>query len=181
MSSYPGPDSLVIGELLPDFDLVSPDGERFSQDSFSPESLLAILFLANHCREVSAHEDYIVMLAVEHIGRGAAFAAISSSDVTRFPEDAPDGMAERSIRAHYPFPYLFDGDGSVARAFGAVCTPEAFIFDHARRLRYRGAILGARKGDATPYLARALDGLLNGNPPQTNCVTPVGCPIELLK
>jgi peroxiredoxin len=164
----------------PSFELMATDGERFSLESFSPDQLLVLVFLANHCPFVSAWEDRLILLAVEHAGRGAAFAAVSSSDPLKHPEDRFEEMRRRAREKHYPFPYLFDGDGALAAALGATTTPEAFVFDHHRVLRYHGAIDSDPHEDhhPTPYLREAVEHLIRGRPLRTPETQPIGCPIE---
>jgi peroxiredoxin len=164
----------------PQFDLMATDGEQFSLDSFSPDQLLVLVFLANHCPFVTAWEDRLIMLAIEHAGRGAAFAAVCSSDSRKYPEDSFEEMRRRVHEKHYPFPYLYDGEGALASALGATTTPEAFVFDHDRALRYHGAIDSDPRDDhhPTPYLRDAVELLIRGQSPQTVKTEPIGCPIE---
>lgn len=164
----------------PQFNLLATDGERFSLESFSPEQLLVVLFLANHCPFVAAWEDRIMLLAVEYTGRGAAFVAVSSSDPRKHPDDSLEGMRRRAQEQHYPFPYLYDHYGSLAGAIGATVTPEAFVFDRDRKLRYHGAIDSEvdERRHPTPYLGPALERLIGGKSPHVAETEPVGCPIE---
>jgi peroxiredoxin len=170
----------ALRRWAPRFDLVATDGEQFSLESFSPDQLLVLVFLANHCPFVTTWEDRLIMLAVEHAGRGAAFAAVSSSDPRKYPEDSIDEMRRRVHDKHYPFPYLYDGDGALAAALRATTTPEVFVFDHDRALRYHGAIDSYPRDDRhpTPYLGDAVEHLIRGQSPRTNETEPIGCPIE---
>src|SRR5579864_6864682 len=126
--------ALALGERAPDFTLNTPDGQSYSIASFEDSHALCLIFLANHCPYVAAWEDRIAALAGEYGARGVSFAGISSSDVEKFPKDGPEQMAAKG----YPFPYLHDADQSAAGAYGATRTPEVFLFDQDRRLRYHG-------------------------------------------
>jgi peroxiredoxin len=172
--------AIAIGSAAPRFDLCATDGERFTLESLSPDQLLVLLLLANHCPLLAAWEDRITALAIEFAGRGAAFVAVSCGDPQEYPEDGFEGMRRRARDRHYPFPYLFDEDHSVARAVGATASPEVLVFDHDRRLRYRGAIAGDvdEKHHSTPYLRDALEGLIAGTAPEIAETQPIGCPIE---
>lgn len=165
----------------PPFDLPATDGEQFSLESFSTEQLLVVLLLANHCPALAAWESQIIAAAIEFAGRGAAFVAISCGDPVKYPGDGIDGMRRRAREVHYPFPYLFDQKNSVAQAVGATVSPEALVFDHDRRLRYRGAIAGDvhERHHPTPYLHDALEALISGNLPPVSETQPVGCPIQV--
>jgi peroxiredoxin len=155
---------LTLAAAAPEFVLPATDGRTYTLASFAGSQCLAIVFLANHCPYASAWEGRVVALARRYGRRGVAFAAICSSDATRFPADAPERMAERARDRRFPFPYLYDEDQTVARAFGATHTPHLFLFDGERRLRYQGAIDSDwEDGDAAiPYVRDALDALLSG-------------------
>jgi peroxiredoxin len=169
--------ALALGERAPAFELTAPDGRSYSLDSFEVSRALCLIFLANHCPYVSSWEDRIMAIAREYAGRGVAFAGISSNDVARFPQDGPEGMATRG----YPFPYLHDADQSTSRAYGATRTPEVFLFDQERRLRYHGAVDGDwEEGEnAEPFLRRALDEVLAGKDVSVPETRPLGCTIKL--
>ena len=94
----------------------------------------------NHCPYVSSWEDRLIAIAREYASRGVRFAGISSNDASKQPKDSFEAMGRRVQEQSYPFPYLYDEDGRVARSFGATRTPEVFLFDADRALRYHGAI-----------------------------------------
>jgi len=175
-----GQHGLDLGALLPAFSLPATDGQMHSSESLASQGLLVILFLANHCPYVAAWEDRIVAIANEFADRGVTFAGISSNDVTRHPQDGQERMRRRAREKNYPFPYLYDEDGAVAAAFGATRTPEVFVFDATRRLRYHGAVDSDYEEGShlQNYLRDALDRLGTGQSvfqPETPLV---GCRIE---
>jgi peroxiredoxin len=169
-----------LGAPAPIFDLVATDGERFSLESFSKGQLLVILLSANHCPLLGDWENRFITLAIEFAGRGASFVAVSCGDPRKYPEDGLAGMRRRAREKHYPFPYLCDEDRSVARAVGATIAPEVLVFDHDRRLRYRGAIAGDEEEShrVMPYLREALEAMIKGDLPPIGETHPAGCPIE---
>jgi hypothetical protein len=108
--------------------------------------------------------------------------AIASNDVGQYPQDGPEGMAAEAKEAGYTFPYLFDETQEVAKAYGAACTPDFFVFDRERRLAYRGQMDGSRPGNGVPVtgedLRRALDALLEGRPVPAEQRPSLGCNIK---
>jgi peroxiredoxin len=109
-----------------------------------------------------------------------AFVAISSNDVSKFPLDGPEKMRERAQERGYPFPYLYDEEQSVARAYGATRTPEVFVFDQERLLVYHGAIDSdwEESSGMQHYLREALNRLLSGQQIYLPETPPVGCTIK---
>jgi peroxiredoxin len=171
---------LALGEKAPTFELPATDGRTYSLASFRDKPFLAVVFLANHCPYVAAWEDRIIAIGNEYAHRGVAFAAISSNDASKIPQDGPDEMRKRAQEKGYPFPYLYDEDQTVARSFGATRTPEVFVFDQERLLRYHGAIDSDFEESAgmENYLREALNRLLTGQSVFLPETPPVGCTIK---
>lgn len=155
---------LPLGGPAPDFSLPGTDGRTYTLASFADCPYLVVAFLANHCPYAAAWENRLVALARRYARKGVAVAAICSSDIDRFPADRPEHMAERVQDRRFPFPYLYDAEQYVARAFGATHTPHVFLFGPERRLRYRGAIDSdwENRPGMVPHLRNALDALLAG-------------------
>lgn len=172
--------TLHLGDRCPTFNLATPAGQRYSLPAFKEKDYLVVIFAANHCPYVGAWEDRMVAIGNEFSSRGVAFVAISPTDVTKFPQDAPEEMAKRAEAAGYPFPYLYDEDQSVARSFGASRTPEVFVFDQERILRYHGAIDSdwEESSGMENYLRDALDRLISGASVYLPETPPVGCVIK---
>ncbi|MBU6283550.1 thioredoxin family protein [bacterium] len=170
-----------IGRPCPDFDLPSVDGGRFRRDDFADRPVLAVLFLCNHCPYVKAIEDRVVALAHEYGPRGVAMVGICSNDAADYPDDAPPRLLERWRAKDYRFPYLVDESQDVARSFGAVCTPDIFVFDRDRRLAYHGRVDDSWKEPSkatSRELAAAFDALLSGGRPSSNQLPTLGCSIK---
>jgi hypothetical protein len=108
--------------------------------------------------------------------------AISSNDVSGYPEDSPEQMKLVAAQLQYPFPYLYDESQDVAKAYQAACTPDFFIYDDSLQLVYRGQLDDSRPGNGKPVtgadIRQALDHLLKGEPVQENQLPSIGCNIK---
>ncbi len=129
-----------IGSRCPDFALPSVDGKLYQLADFKDTNGLVILFICNHCPYVKAIEDRLLALAKHFSKKSVQFVAICSNDPSENPEDAPEALLIRWQEKRYSFPYLVDGTQNAARAFDAVCTPDLFVYDKARKLQYRGRL-----------------------------------------
>jgi len=138
-----------FGWQAPDFELPDLEGNMRSRADIAGKNGMLIMFLCNHCPYVRAVEDRIARDARELDGLGIGSVAICANDATEYPQDGPEGLAEQARRAGFHFPYLIDEDQSVARAYGAACTPDFFGFDANGGLQYRGR-LDASRSEAGP-------------------------------
>lgn len=145
-----------FGWTAPDFTLPATDGARYSYADIAGEKGTLIAFICNHCPYVKAVIDRMVRDAHALREIGVGVAAICSNDATTHPEDGFDRMARFAEDHGFPFPYLHDADQSVARAYGAVCTPDFFGFDSARGLQYRGRLDSAGPEPEGPETRREL-------------------------
>jgi peroxiredoxin len=142
-----------FGWKAPDFRLEGIDGRTYGlEDVRGPRGTL-VMFICNHCPYVRAVIDRIVRDVRALHGHGVGAIAIMSNDVVAYPDDSHANMAIFAATHHFPFPYVYDPTQEVARAYGAVCTPDFFGFDHALGLRYRGRLDASRK-EAAPADAR---------------------------
>jgi thiol-disulfide isomerase/thioredoxin len=173
------------GAPCPGFRLPAVDGKTYGHEDFASSSVLVVMFICNHCPYVKAVEDRLIELARSYGPRGVAFVGVCSNDAASYPDDAFPRLAERWREKRYGFPYLHDESQEVARAFGAVCTPDIFVYGPAeqgqqRRLAYRGRIDDSWKDPARVTrreLAEALDALLAGRAPPAGKPT-LGCSIK---
>jgi peroxiredoxin len=179
-----GPETLPIGSPAPDFsNLPSVDGHAYSLSDFSDASLLVLSFTCNHCPYAKAYEDRFTALANEFMPKGVGFLAINSNDVVNYPQDDLAHMKERAREKGFPFAYVRDDDQTVARAYGAVCTPHLFVLDGERKLAYEGRIDDnwQHPEQATAHdLRDALNALLAGQQPPQPQTNPMGCSIKWL-
>jgi len=140
------------------------------------------VFLCNHCPFVKHLRDGFADFARAQAGKGIGIVAINSNDVERYPDDHPELMAAEAQAAGYTFPYLFDATQEVARAYGAACTPDFFLYGADGGLVYRGQFDGSRPGNAVPVtgedLRAAVSALLEGEDPLEDQVPSLGCNIK---
>lgn len=174
---------LPLGTEAPAFDLPDPaEGGRVSLDQLSEAPALLVIFLSNHCPYVKHIAKQLGVLTRRWIARGVAVVGINSNDVHAYPDDAPEQMVTFARQAGWDFPYLFDEDQSVAKAYRAACTPDFFLFDGDRRLVYRGQFDGSRPGNDQPVtgadLEAAVDAVLSGRPVPTEQHPSLGCNIK---
>lgn len=171
-----------LGMEAPDFDLPTPGGERYSLDDFADAPALLVVFMCNHCPYVKHIQDELASFAAEYQERGLAVVGINSNDWDEYPEDRPERMAQEKERVGYSFPYLYDETQEVARAYGAACTPDFFLFDGDRRLVYRGQFDDSRPGNDVPVtgadLRDAADRVLAGDPVPEDQQPSTGCNIK---
>ncbi len=175
---------LSLGTPCPDFRLPSVDGKTFKRDDFRDKPVLVVMFICNHCPYVQAIEDRIVALAREYGPRGVQLVGICSNDPTDYPDDRPERLLARWRAKGYGFPYLIDESQDVARAFGAVCTPDIYVFDRERKLAYHGRVDDNWQNPSKVTrreLALALDALLSGKPAAREQVHSIGCSIKWRK
>ncbi len=131
---------IILDTPAPDFWLPATDGKTYALKDVAGEKGTVIVFICNHCPYVKAVIDRLVADARLLLAEGISFAAICANDATDYPEDSFANM-KRFAQAHkLPFPYLHDETQTVARAYGAVCTPDYFGYDKDRRLKYRGRL-----------------------------------------
>ncbi|RME52438.1 thioredoxin family protein [Candidatus Woesearchaeota archaeon] len=130
---------LAIGEKAPDFSLKGVDGKTYTLSELEGNAFL-IIFICNHCPYVLPKIETLKTLQDTYKDKGVLLIGINSNDPGIVPDDSFDNM-QRFARAHaLNFPYLFDETQDVARAYGAVCTPDPFLLDRAKKLAWHGRI-----------------------------------------
>ncbi len=173
---------MPLGTPAPEFSLPDTYGNIVSLKDFAHARALLVMFICNHCPFVKLVRDELARLGAEYQEKGVGVVGVMSNDVDNYPDDSPEKMAEEVINAGYTFPYLHDADQSVAKAYGAACTPDFFVFDQDRRLVYRGQLDDARPGNGRPVtgadLRTALDAALAGQPAPEPQKPSIGCNIK---
>ena len=173
---------LPLGTLAPDFELLNVDGQMVSYGAAAGKQGTVVMFICNHCPFVKHVADQLAVLGRDYMPRGIGFVAISSNDVSTHPSDSPEQMVAEADERGYPFPYLYDESQEVAKAYHAACTPDFYVFDHERKLVYRGQWDPSRPGSDVPVTAAdlraALEALLAGAAPITEQVPSLGCNIK---
>jgi len=171
-----------FGWKAPDFSLQGVDGKRWTLAEAVGERGLLVMFICNHCPYVKAVLARIVRDASELQGLGINSVAICSNDANEYPEDGFDKMLEVASEWGFTFPYLHDPDQIVAKAYGAVCTPDFYGFNAGLELQYRGRLDASRKetgpGDLRRDLFEAMKGVAEtGHGPREQSAS-MGCSIK---
>jgi peroxiredoxin len=172
--------SLALEEQAPSFTLPGVDGQTHSLGDYADSDFLVLIQSCNHCPYVLGWEGRMVAIQRDYADRGVTLVAVNSNDASRYEADSFDEMRRRSQSQGFNFDYLHDEDQSLARALGSERTPEVFLFDRDRRLRYHGAIDDSRDEEhvAVSYLRDALDAVLRGDDPPIGETHPVGCTVK---
>jgi len=144
-----------FGWRAAEFDLLGVDGKRHSLASARGPNGLLVMFICNHCPYVKAVIERIVRDAKELADHGVGSIAIMSNDPADYPEDSFDDMKRVARAKAFPFPYVLDETQVVAKAYGAVCTPDFFGFNARLELQYRGRLDASRR-EAVPGARREL-------------------------
>jgi peroxiredoxin len=178
--------TLEIGDQAPDFDLPGVDDGQYTLADFADAKLLLVIFTCNHCPTAQAYESRIIQLHADYKDRGVALVAISPNDdqAVRLDElgytDLGDSFSDMKLRAKergFAFPYLFDGaTQKTAAAYGVIATPQVFLFDRDRKLRYVGRIDDSEVREVTSHDARnAIEALLSGKGVPVEKTRTFGC------
>jgi peroxiredoxin len=170
-----------LGFPCPPFRLPSVAGGVVDREDFANTPVLGVFFSCNHCPYAKAVEGRLIELEKDYRDRGFRFVVISVNDAGTYPEDSFENMKKRAEERGYAFPYLYNEDQTIARALGAVCTPDLYVFDKNRRLAYHGRL------DDSPMdpskvkrreLREAVDALLAGQAPSGPQNPSIGCSIK---
>ena len=177
-----------LGADAPPFDLpaANPQVDNIARttrslDDYADADALVVVFTCNHCPYVIHVEDALLEVARTYQARGVAFVGICANDAAVYPDDSFENMARRAQQKKYPFPYLHDESQAVARAYGAECTPDFFVYDRDHRLVYRGRFDETRPNMGTPTgrdLRQALDQLLDTGAVSMEQFPSIGCNVK---
>jgi thiol-disulfide isomerase/thioredoxin len=159
--------------------LVGADGLVYSLSSFAEEEIVVVVFVANGCPTVRGLEPLLHRIQREYERLGVQLVVVNSNNSALSPRDTYDEIVKRAQESRFAFPYLKDEGGLVARRFGALTTPHAFVLDQQRRLRYRGRIADSRQATTVTvnYLEEAVEDILAGRQVATTDTEPYGCSI----
>ena len=170
-----------LGNKCPDFTLPGVDGKVHSLKELSNGKPLVVMFICVHCPYVQAIEDRLVQLGTDLKNSGVNVVAICSNDASDHPEDSFEGIKARAKEKSYSFLYLHDEKQDVARAFGAVCTPDFFVYNQDLKLSYRGRLDDSWK-DASKVQKRelyeAVQTLLRGEKVSEEQTASMGCSLK---
>lgn len=172
----------ALNSSAPTFNLFNTvNGELVSLHDLKSDKATVILFICNHCPFVIHINEALVQIANQYQEKGVSFIAISSNDIENYPADAPELMTKFAKQNNYTFPYLYDENQSVARAYGAECTPDLFVYNHEMKLAYRGRFDKTRPNMGTSTgedLVQALDSILETGVYTEEQLPSIGCGIK---
>ncbi len=175
---------LKVGARAPEFDLPGVDGGHYTLACFHAQRVVVVVFSCNHCPYVQAYEDRLIAIQRDYADRGVALVAINANETKNYPDDDFPKMKTRAQEKGFNFPYLRDETQAVADAYGAHYTPEIFLLDADRVLRYTGRIDDnwQRPDQVTSHdLRDAIEATLAGKPPARPETHAVGCTIKWAK
>ena len=172
---------LKIGDKAPNFSLPGVDGKAYSLGSFRGKKILVIVFMCNHCPYVQGSLERIKSIQDDFGIKGVQVVGINANDEVNYPDDSFDKMIEVSKIKKIDFPYLRDEDQKAATAYGAQCTPECFVFDGERKLRYHGRVDDSPKDESKATvtdLRNAIDSLVHNRKVTIEMAPAIGCSIK---
>ena len=166
----------------PDFSLPDEDGNIRTRAEIAGKCGLLVVFACNHCPYVIHLADTLGDFAREISAQGVNTVAINSNDVAKYPQDGPVGMKAFATERRWQFPYLLDESQSVAKAYGAACTPDFFFFDRDGLLFYAGQFDASRPRNGSRAdgsdLREAVRRMVNGEEPVASAYPSSGCNIK---
>ncbi len=175
------PAQVELGSAALPFDLPATDGSRWNLNRARGPKGLLVAFICNHCPYVQAIKTRLGSDCAQLQALGYGVVAISSNDASRYPADGFEAMTKLAAAEGWSFPYLYDESQDVARAYGALCTPDFFAYDADLKLVYRGrldtASLGPRPAEMRAELVEALSAVANGEEPPA-AQPSMGCSIK---
>ena len=182
MSEVQSSFQLNPGDNAPDFSLPDADGKIVARADAAGESGLLVIFACNHCPFVVHLADAVGQFAREILAQGVTTVAINSNDLEKYPQDGPEPMKAFEAARGWDVPYLLDESQQVAKAHGAVCTPDFFLFNNSAELFYTGQFDDSRpRSGLAPHggdLREAVRRMLNGEQPLARPYPSSGCNIK---
>ena len=174
-----------LGAPAPEFVLHDASGRMYSLGDFDGAPALLVAFISNRCPFVLLIREELARFAKEYGDKGLAILAINSNDADAYAEETRARVVAEAADQGYGFPYLKDEDQVVAKAFGAACTPDLFLYDADRRLAYHGQFDDARPSNGKPVtgadLRAAIEAVLEGRAPDRVQAPSIGCNIKWLE
>ncbi len=174
---------IPLGTIAPDFTLLDAvSGEQKDLRELQSDIATVVMFICNHCPFVKHVRTELAKLANDYRAKGVAIIAINSNDVETYPEDSPENMNIEAQTHGYSFPYLYDETQQVARAYGAECTPDFYVFDGDMACVYRGQLDDSRPGNGIEVtgkdLRAALDCVIASKSVNEDQKPSIGCNIK---
>jgi peroxiredoxin len=172
-----------LGGAAPDFRLAEvTTGSFVTRNGAARSKGLLVMFICRHCPFVMHVQEELARLGRDYARSDVGIVAIGANDPESHPEDAPGSLSEMARKLGFTFPYAHDETQSVAKAYGAACTPDFFLYDGALRLVYRGQLDDSRPGNGKPVTGRdlraALDAVIAGRSVSADQKASIGCNIK---
>jgi peroxiredoxin len=172
-----------FGWQAPQFSLPGVDGRDWSLDDVKGEGGILVMFICNHCPYVQSIRSRLVEDVAVLKEMGINTIAISSNDAKNYPEDSFEKMKDIAEAFNFNFPYVYDASQSVAKAYGAVCTPDFFGFNAKLELQYRGRFDDqgremSPKPNATRDLLEAMSMVAKTGQGPLKQISSIGCSIK---
>ena len=153
---------LDLGTPAPDFSLADVvRGDTISLNTFMGKKALVVMFICRHCPFVKHIQHELARIGRDYHEKDVGIVAISSNDAESFPEDSPSSLKEMAEELGFEFPFCYDENQKMAKAYAAACTPDFYLFDKSRRLVYRGQLDDSRPGNSVAVTGRDLREALN--------------------
>ena len=170
---------LKTGYRAPDFTLIGVDGKMYSLNNFNSKTLL-VIFICNHCPFVKAKINDVIDLQNKFNVKELQIIGINSND-PNYDDEGFENMKKFSKEYNLNFPYLIDETQEIAKLYGAVCTPDPFLFDHERKLVFHGRINDAMTPESHPsrlIMEENIKKALNGEQIENDFDPSIGCSIK---
>src|SRR5450830_1085052 len=170
-----------FGWKAPDFNLLGTDDHYWQLADIQGEKGTLVMFICNHCPYVKSIRQRLVSDVRELKALGINTIAIMSNDVADYPEDSFDNMKAIAAEFDFSFPYVLDETQTVAKAYGAVCTPDFFGFNAKLELQYRGRFDESRKElapESTRDLFKAMQQVAEAGQGPREQIASIGCSIK---
>ena len=172
--------TLHTGDKAPVFELPSTDGKTYQFSDFN-DKYLVVFFSCNHCPYVIGSDEETRKTADKFADKGVRFVAINSNSPLTHPTDSYENMVTRMEQYQFPWLYLHDLSQDIARAYGAIRTPQFFVFNQERELVYNGRSTDSPRDSLSVTindLDRTLDELTSGREISIPMIDPIGCSIK---
>jgi peroxiredoxin len=174
---------ISLGTSAPSFELSDVvSKEVITLNTFRGKKGLLIIFLCQHCPFVKHIKSELARLGNDFLDQGLGIIAISSNDVSNYPDDSPENLKIMAEEQSFNFPVCYDESQEVAKSYRAACTPDFFLFDAEFKLVYRGQLDDSRPSNGVPVsgkdLRRAINCVLEEKPVSGEQKPSVGCNIK---
>lgn len=172
---------LNLGTKIIDFSLKGVDDNVYSPSDYNDKEILIVMFICNHCPYVKAVTGRLVALQEKFFDKEVQLLAINPNDPVSHPEDSFENMRKFAEERNFNFPYLVDETQDIARKYDAQCTPDIFVYDKDRILKYRGRIDDNWKEEekvTSNEMENAIELILEGKEIDFKQIPSIGCSIK---